>query len=155
MTKKKENPQKAGRHKLFETPEELQQKIEEYIKKCPDVNIFITKTGKKIKIAALTISGLAYHLGFDSRQSFYDYEEIPEFSYTIKRARLFIEKEYEKGLKSGNPGIIFALKNFGWKDKVEQELTGESLIKKVYITAEQQQAALEHIKDVIGDTNAD
>ena len=43
-----------------------------------------------------------------------------EFSYTIKRARLLIEILYEEQLQKGSPtGAIFALKNFGWKDRQE------------------------------------
>ena len=72
-----------------------------------------------------TISGLCYYLGFDSRQSFYDYEKREEFSYTIKRARLRIEMAYEDRLHSSTPaGAIFALKNFGWSDKTEVEHSG-------------------------------
>jgi hypothetical protein len=94
----------------YETPEELQKKIDEYIND-PD--------------KSLTITGLCYHLGFCSRQSFYDYEEKEGFSYTIKRARLFIESEYESKLTGNNAtGSIFALKNFGWTDKTIQERTG-------------------------------
>ncbi|MCK5611555.1 hypothetical protein KAR91_57320 [Candidatus Pacearchaeota archaeon] len=74
------------------------------------------------EIEVPTICGLAYSLGFASRQSFYDMETRPELSYTVKRARLFIECEYEQQLQIGNTiGAIFALKNMGWKDKVEQE----------------------------------
>ena len=98
-------------HPNYETPEELQAAISDYIN---------SNTGK------LTITGLAYHLGFESRQSFYDYEKRENFSYTIKRARLFIENEYEKLLISNNTtGAIFALKNFGWTDKQEIAHSGE------------------------------
>jgi len=114
--------------------EDLQKKIEEYLKNCPDKKTLVV--GEiKLEIATPTITGLAYHLGFESRQSFYDYEDKPEFSYTIKRARLFIEKEYEKLLSGGQcTGAIFALKNFGWKDKTEVENSGslninQSLVK--------------------------
>lgn len=101
----------VGRPLLFSTPEELQKYISAFFKE---------ETGR------ITISGLAYYLGFESRQSFYDYEKRPEFSYTIKRARLFIENEYEKLLISNNTtGAIFALKNFGWKDKSEIEHSGQ------------------------------
>jgi hypothetical protein len=59
-------------------------------------------------------------LGFESRQSFYDYEERGEFSYTIKKARLTIESKYEEKLhEPACTGAIFALKNFGWTDKSE------------------------------------
>jgi len=76
------------------------------------------------------VSGLAYFLGFESRQSLYDYEKRSEFSYIIKRARLRIESEYEKKLSYKHPvGSIFALKNMGWADKQEIDHTtgGEKL----------------------------
>lgn len=77
-----------------------------------------------------TITGLALYLGFESRQSIYDYEKRGKFSYTVKRARLTIESEYEKKLHGNNPtGPIFALKNFGWQDRHEHTgKDGESLI---------------------------
>lgn len=100
----------AGRPPFFDSPEELQKAIQEYI----------TTTGIKS-----TITGLAYHLGFESRQSFYDYEEREEYSYIIKRARLFIESCYEEKLSGNNcTGPLFALKNMGWKDKQEIEQSG-------------------------------
>ncbi len=104
----------AGRPPKFDNPEDMQQAISEF---------FEQEQGK------ITISGLAYYLGFESRQSFYDYESNPKFSYTIKRARLFIENEYEKLLISNNTtGAIFALKNFGWTDKQEVEHSGTTQI---------------------------
>ena len=64
-----------------------------------------------------TLSGLAYELGFASRQSMYDYEKNKKHSYTIKRARLKIESHYEQRLNTQySTGAIFALKNFGWRD---------------------------------------
>lgn len=76
-----------------------------------------------------TITGLALALGFESRQSFYDYEKDSEFSYTIKRLRLSVESEYEKRLfENACTGAIFALKNFGWTDKTEVEHSGDMSI---------------------------
>ena len=73
-----------------------------------------------------TITGLILFLGFESRQSFYDYVEKAEFSYTLKRYRLMIECKYEQNLHGTSPtGSIFALKNMGWKDKTETELSGK------------------------------
>lgn len=67
-----------------------------------------------------TWTGLAIHLGFESRQSLEDYKKKEGFSYPIKKALLKIENTYEKGIQGKNPaGAIFALKNFGWKDKQE------------------------------------
>ncbi len=72
------------------------------------------------------ITNLALFLGFDSRQSFYDYGNIEEFSYTIKRARLAIENYYEDHLLGDSAtGAIFALKNFGWNDKTQLEHSGK------------------------------
>jgi hypothetical protein len=67
-------------------------------------------------------SGLALHLGFASRQSLWEYGQKPQFSLPIKKALLRIEQQYEDHLLSKNAtGAIFALKNFGWKDKQEVE----------------------------------
>ena len=113
----------GGRPPFYSDPNELQLKVDEYFNNCPDKKA-ITVGFDRIDVPVYSICGLAYHLGFESRQSFYDYENVPEFSYTIKRARLFIEKEYEEQLSVGNTiGAIFALKNMGWKDKSEQEIT--------------------------------
>ena len=98
----------GGQPRRYEAPGDLQAAIEEYF-----------ATAKK-----LTITGLAYELGFESRQSFYDYEGLPEYSYIIKRARLKIESGYEGNLTESNvAGSIFALKNMGWKDKTETAVT--------------------------------
>jgi hypothetical protein len=109
MAKKKSiKKETRGRKLIVSTPEKLQSLIDDY---------FQLNAEKK------TISGLAYHLGFESRQSFYDYEKNKIFSYTIKRARLRMESIYEANLQSNNAtGSIFALKNLGWHDKTE--LTG-------------------------------
>lgn len=93
---------------FFESPEELQDGIDSYF------------TDQKEAKESPTITGLCYHLGFESRQSFYDYELKEPFAYTIKRARLRIESRYEDRLFSNsNAGAIFALKNFGWTDRTE------------------------------------
>lgn len=74
-----------------------------------------------------TITGLALALGFTSRADLINYEGYSqEFHYTIKKAKLKIECEYEKALRKHNStGPIFALKNFGWSDKQEIEHTGD------------------------------
>jgi len=95
----------AGRPPKYKNPEKLEEKIQEYIKNCEEEN------------NPLTISGLCLFCGFESRQSFYDLEKKPEFSYIIKKARLTIESIYEAQLhKTACSGAIFALKNFGWSD---------------------------------------
>jgi hypothetical protein len=107
----------AGRPPTYDNAEQLQAMTDEYFKSLADSK------------EPATITGLAYFLGFESRQSFYDYQNSEEFSYTIKRARLRIEQTYEAKL-SGNSaaGPIFALKNLGWSDKSEQEVTHKGVV---------------------------
>jgi hypothetical protein len=133
--KKKKEPAKktedlGGRPRMFETAEALQEEIDEYFKSGIREKEVLLKTGEKVKVPVPTISGLCYYLGFESRQSFYDYEKEEGFSYTVKRARLFIELEYEAQLQVGNTtGAIFALKNMGWIDKTQTDITldGDSI----------------------------
>lgn len=111
---------KVGRPPIFDTTESLQEAIHDYfVNGITYKEVIIGKSPNQelVKLPVPTISGLCFHIGFESRQSFYDYEKKPEFAYTIKRARLFIEKEYEEQLQVGNTtGAIFALKNMGWTD---------------------------------------
>lgn len=115
----------GGAPPKFKSKEELQNAIDDYFS-SPPTKPFVTKEGESINLPFISITGLCLALGFSSRQSFYDYEKNEEFSYTIKRARMLIENEYEFQLQKGNTtGAIFALKNFGWKDKteIEQDVT--------------------------------
>lgn len=101
----------GGRPPKFKNAEELEKMCEKYHEEC--------KENKE----PTTLSGLAYYLGFISRQSLYDYESKIEFSYIIKKNRLKVESEYEKALRTDRSatGAIFALKNMGWVDKQEVE----------------------------------
>lgn len=115
-----------GRPPAYKNVGELQSKIQEFFDD-PPTKIHTTKEGDTIEVPFLSITGLALFLGFESRQSFYDYEKKKAFTYTIKRARTLIENEYEFMLQKGNTaGAIFALKNFGWDDKrvIENNITG-------------------------------
>jgi len=105
---------------MFSDEDSLQDMIEDYFSN-PPVKPVVTKEGV-IEVPALTITGLALHLGFESRQSMYDYEKKDKFTYAIKRARLLIENSYEFQLQHGNStGAIFALKNMSWTDKTQNE----------------------------------
>lgn len=113
----------AGRPALFENVSELENAIEAYFD----------------SVDSPTITGLAYELGFESRQSIYDYEKKgDQFSYTIKRARLRIEIYYEELLATKSvTGAIFALKNFGWADKQEVVNTNQNLNMNVEVTKDE------------------
>lgn len=100
----------------FETPELLKAEVDKYF----------TSTTKP------TLSGLALALGID-RQTLYNYKNRDEFFDIIKKATEIVEAKYEERLiYDGQPtGVIFALKNMGWKDKTETELSGEVTTKQI------------------------
>ena len=83
----------------------------------------IEKYFDETTIMEYTLTGLVLAIG-SSKQVVNDYEKRKEFRDIIKRAKLMIENSYELSLrKHGRSGDIFALKNFGWKDKQELEHT--------------------------------
>lgn len=101
---------KRGRPLKFKSREELQKAVDGYFVMCE-------KDGEPE-----TLTGLALALD-TTRETLLDYEKRDEFSDTVKRAKLRIENAYEKRLIArGNGGDIFALKQFGWKDKTEQSI---------------------------------
>lgn len=122
----------AGRPRAYETPEELQIAADGYFEHIKGAKVkevdstgTITERWERAPEPA-TITGLALFLGFESRQSVYDYAKDGAYSYIVKNAQLRVECEYEKRLTGQYPtGSIFALKNMGWKDKHETELTGK------------------------------
>ena len=125
----------TGRPPKYKTAEEIIEAIQEYMDNCkpeyltdPENGGYMLDKGQPILLSMNkpTITGLALALGFESRQSMYDYEKKEAFSYTIKRARLEIENSYEQDIRNPDltpTGAIFALKNFGWSDKQELQHT--------------------------------
>src|ERR1700743_1097778 len=74
-----------------------------------------------------TMAGLAFHLGFNSREDFEEYELNGKFADQLKRARLRIAADYEKKLHAtSSAGAIFALKSMGWNEKPDQKSADES-----------------------------
>lgn len=73
-----------------------------------------------------TVNGLAVELGLH-RDSLVEYGKKPEFSDPVKSVRARLEAWWEQRLAGGNAaGTIFWLKNQGWTDKTQQELSGPS-----------------------------
>lgn len=102
----------GGAPAIYATADELAEKIKKYFDEASENKW------------DLTITGLVLYLGFCSRQSLYDYSAKEEFSYIIKRAQLAIENGYEHGLHTFKyGGSVFALKNMGWKDQQDQNIT--------------------------------
>ena len=109
----------AGRPLKY-TATELQTKVNEY---------FATESKP-------TIAGLAVFLGVE-RKTLYNYKEQDELLHIIKEAIAKVEAKYEGRLiYENNPtGVIFALKNMGWKDKTESEVRVDGGVQLVFTDA--------------------
>lgn len=99
----------SGKPRVYKTPEEMYNKIAEYLKWEDDQK---GKDGKGV----YTLEGCALYLGFATRQSMYDYESLePEYSYILCKFRLFlvqwnVQKIYWAGTYMG---AQFWLRNHG------------------------------------------
>lgn len=98
----------GGAPELWDSPDALQKAVDNYF----------ANTEKP------TLAGLAGSLGM-SRETLYTYGDKGKFSDIIKKSRNKVEVGYEERLVYGNlpTGVIFALKNMGWKDKIETDVT--------------------------------
>lgn len=125
----------VGRPRHYKSLMELAQRCDDYFEYIKGENTEetivtaegVTERRKKYREPEpATINGLALFLGFGSRQSLYDYvKRGDEFSYIANVALSMVEMKYEQRLSGTAPtGAIFALKNMNWKDKTEQELSG-------------------------------
>jgi len=99
---------RRGRKKML-TPEQFKERAKEYFDECNALD------------EAPSIAGLAYHLGFSSKQSIFDYRKDPEYKHEANRATLFIEAWLNKKVANKDtysPGQWHILKaNFGYEDK--------------------------------------
>jgi hypothetical protein len=96
--------------------------------------LIVDRYGDFVEVANITLSDFAIYLGFNSRQSIYDYEAkevrvttkgndgkpketiVKPFAYILGRARLFIEREYEELLRESPAAAMFVLGNiYKWK----------------------------------------
>lgn len=117
MAKKKKRstiPNKGGRPPIHATPEDFEAAANGYFLEC------------ELREAAPTVTGLALAVGFSSIQSLDETSKRPGFLEPVKRAKLRVENSYEQCLRGDKSpvGSIFALKNFGWRDKQEVEHSG-------------------------------
>lgn len=104
----------GGREKMYTSREDVISVVEDYFKVCDRQKI------------NYTITGLAIHMDFASRQTLYEYRDSTEFGDIIRKAIIRVENRYECGLDSQSvTGSIFALKNMGWADRSEVHNTGE------------------------------
>lgn len=140
-----------GRPPKWETPEELEELIQDYFDSCfepkyekKNIVIDVDKDGKDIselqwtaildykeeqvyeRTRPFTITGLAVALG-TTRQRLIEYGKNDDFWDTIKKAKEIIHNWTEESLydtSNGNAvGKIFNLKNnWGWVDKTEVDV---------------------------------
>lgn len=94
-----------GRPPKWATVEELEVLLNEYFSTNPQRD--------------WTITGLAIAIG-TCRQTLCNYEKDEKFGAIIREAKSLVENAYELSLRHrGQSGDIFALKNFGWIDRID------------------------------------
>lgn len=129
---------KVGAPALYDSPQEMEKRIDEYFEKACQPEYFIDKDGDYIldkfgypiikKANKPTINGLARYLGFADRQSLRDYQyrnkNNKEFACVIKKGIGQIEEEVEQQLLTREKvtGQIFWLKCCRkWDDKPKDD----------------------------------
>ena len=124
----------GGRPKAYDSAEDMQQLIDNYFKDCEGTPLiddegkpYLDKNYQPIITGKTppSIAGLAYALGFTSRQSLLNYQDDEKFMDVITRAKLRIEIYNNSRLydKDGVQGAKFNLTvNYGYIDKTETDL---------------------------------
>jgi hypothetical protein len=104
----------AGRPLKFNSAGEILKQGMEFFEKCRQQN------------RPITITGLCIALG-TYRDVLMDYQDErgEEFSNAVKTLKIFCENYAEEQVFVGKncAGAIFALKNYGWKDKSDHSMT--------------------------------
>lgn len=122
MSEETKNP--VGRPRKFKSADDMQVAIDAYFAACDArTRDFVTKEGGVVKISdpePYTVCGLAIALDL-CRDELLEYQKHygPEFSDTIKKAKMKVQNYAEKHLFEGkNPsGAMFNLKcNYGYRD---------------------------------------
>lgn len=100
-----------ARPRHYKSPEEFDAMVDKYVAERAALE------------KPMSWTGLALYLGFCSRAAIDEYQDYEGFSYSVKRAKTLIENFYEEKLMDGGgAGAIFALKNFKWRDKFEEDI---------------------------------
>lgn len=123
-------PGPAGALKI-KTREELIDRILDYFNRI-STTIVDEQTGVPIMSKWLTppsFSGLALAIGI-SPNTLRNYQQRDEYSDVVLQARAIIESYYEESLNSRNraTGAIFALKQLGWSDNIDLNLTTTGVV---------------------------
>ena len=124
----------SGKKKMFESVDDLYNKIQIYFNKCDKHVLKVDAQGNNIT-EPYTIEGLALELGCDT-DTLLNYEKAKgyeEYFGTIKEAKLKVQKQKVINMLTGvsnSTGSIFDLKNnHGYKDKkdIDHTTKGETI----------------------------
>lgn len=128
-----------ARPRKYKTVVELEAAIDAYFEECAGEPL-LDDEGNPILYKGLpvitggrppTVTGLAYALGFKSRQALLNYQGKEKFNDTITRAKLKIESYAEERLfdRDGANGAKFSLMNNfkGWSDRPVEPETAEGV----------------------------
>lgn len=131
---------KSGAPPMYKSVEAMQEKIDEYFKKCEGEAWLDSETGNplytekgcliyKVEPKPPTVTGLALALGFTSRQALLNYQAKEEFVDTVTRAKSKVEEYAETRLfdRDGANGAKFSLANnfVGWREKQDINVEGD------------------------------
>ena len=104
---------RRGRPPAFTDATDLEQRCDTYLDRIDAEEKFVP-----------TIHGLATALGI-SRETLNQYRSKPEFSDVLKKVLSAISSWWEARLaENACTGAIFWLKNHGWADKTQTEISG-------------------------------
>lgn len=111
------------RPRKIQSVDQMEELIDEYFLDICGYKII----GDTIIYEHPTITSLALHLGFTSRQSLLNYEGYgPEYKRVLQMAKLFIESRIEQGAMTGKLNAhhctLNLKNNFNWKEKNELEI---------------------------------
>jgi hypothetical protein len=102
----------VSRPPIFETADQFTEVAEKYFSE------------QEAKDKPFTVNGLALALGM-TRETLLRYAEKDGFSDAVKAVRARLEDHWESRLAGPNAaGTIFWLKNQGWSDRTEQQISG-------------------------------
>lgn len=114
-------PSWKGRRYLFKTPQQLERRINEYMRVAPTKIVRVGGVEETRRV--YTKHGLMLAVGLD-KETFEEYSKIDGFKQVISRAMLVVADCYEQLLHTDkSAGAQFALKNMGWTDGKKNELT--------------------------------
>lgn len=113
----------------YETPEEFEAAVQAYAEYCEAGEPFELYDRKRQTVHSInrkipmTLADMAYFLGFESRQSLIDYSEKLQFSFTVARAKLMVERDLVRRALNGDSdskvSVLLLSSNYGYTLKTD------------------------------------